>query len=555
MTATALGVWLTLALPAAPRPKDPPPKPLPVLPEPADEALDREAWLFAEVVSQLAGQVAAEYVTPVDPKDLLVAGATEVWAAAGLELPNHLRDRIRKADGPDQQMKALHLARTVLGKAPAVEGVKATVVAVNGFAKKTDPYCGLFAQRTGASFASSDAEFGLGFELDGATGPAWLAYQLDLFHVVGRRGLPATCPVNFPWVVKRVIPGSPAAAAGIRPGDTITHMNGGDPITAKTSPAEFRRLVAVTQPDARDPGTVVDAAKPVRFRLTRPGTETPLDVAVVREAYTPESVFGVIRRKDGTWDHMLDPANKIGYIRIGAVENGNGFVSVPGTVEGFQTAMAGLVKAGAAGVVLDLRWCPGGLLQPTVRIAGLLLPEGKAIVRMKYRHPERQPQQDFNAEPAAGREAFIAMPLVVLVGPDTTGGGEMIAAALQDHERAIVVGQRTFGKANIMTAIATRFPGLMFKVSTGYSLRPNGKNRHRSPDSKPTDDWGVRPDRGYEIPVTADLMAQLRASADRQAMRPAADREAVEYDDPLADPQRLVAVKFLRERASKAPRD
>lgn len=546
MTGSALGFYLSVGLAvSAPTLKPLPPKPLPQLPEPADEALDREAWIFAEVVSQLAGRVAAEYATPVKIEDLEIAAMEEVWAAAGLELPKHLRERIAKATGPDQEMKALHLARTALGKAEAVEGVKATVIAVNGFARKTDPYCGLFAQH-GTSIASSDAEFGLGFELEGATGAPWLAYQLELNQIVGRRAPPSFCPADFPWVVKRVIPGGPAAKAGIRPGDVITHL-GGSEITARSSRQMFRRLVSHTRPDVREPQLTIDASKPVELRLARQGSLKPLDVKVSRSGYQPETIFGVIRRADGSWDHMLDREAKIGYIRVGAIESN--------TATAYQEALQDLVKHGARGLVLDLRWCPGGYVDPTIRIAGLLLPEGKTIATMQFRHPERQQPRDYKSEPATGREEYIRLPLAVLVGPETVGGGEMIASALQDNHRGIVVGQRTFGKANIMTPIATRFQGLAYKVSTGYSLRPNGTNRHRFPDSKPTDPWGVRPDKGYEIPVTEALQKSLRVSAERQAMRPRFDRDAVDYDDPLADPVRLIAVKFLKDAKSREKRD
>jgi carboxyl-terminal processing protease len=129
----------------------------------------------------------------------------------------------------------------------------------------------------------------------------------------------------------------------------------------------------------------------------------------------------------------------------------------------------------------------------------------------------------------------------------------MIAAALQDHGRAVVIGQRTFGKANIMDLINTSLPGgIGYRVSTGFTLRPNGKGRHRFPDSKPTDEWGVRPDKGFEVPLTPDLSVRLRRQAELHAIRPPGSAETVALDDPLADPQRMVALRLLKERLQSA---
>jgi hypothetical protein len=87
-----------------------------------------------------------------------------------------------------------------------------------------------------------------------------------------------------------------------------------------------------------------------------------------------------------------------------------------------------------------------------------------------------------------------------------------------------------------------------YRVTNGFTLRPNGKMRHRFPDSRPTDDWGVRPDPGCEVPTTPEYSRKLREWMDWQACRPPGSREALPLDDPLNDPQRLLAEKLLRER-------
>ena len=82
-----------------------------------------------------------------------------------------------------------------------------------------------------------------------------------------------------------------------------------------------------------------------------------------------------------------------------------------------------------------------------------------------------------------------------------------------------MIGQRTVGKSAV-TVVVGESGGIQYRVTTGTTLRPNGKSRHRRPDSGPNDDWGIRPDPGHAVPVTADFTAELGRWADRQALRP-----------------------------------
>jgi C-terminal processing protease CtpA/Prc len=140
---------------------------------------------------------------------------------------------------------------------------------------------------------------------------------------------------------------------------------------------------------------------------------------------------------------------------------------------------------------------------------------------------------------------------VALVGNETIGGGELIAAALRDNDRCVLMGQRTAGRASIQNIVDGGFGGLQFKVTTGESFRPNGKPRHRKPDSGPNDEWGLRPDAGLEVPVTKDKSAELRRWADLHALRPADSDEALDFDDPDKDPYRVMALDYLRKKIGK----
>src|SRR5262249_36382320 len=159
------------------------------------------------------------------------------------------------------------------------------------------------------------------------------------------------------------------------------------------------------------------------------------------------------------WDYFADDKSRLGHVRIGALGKG--------TADELRLALLDLQRRKMRGLVLDLRWCPGGFLTEAVQVAELFLGEGTiATVKMRDR------PDDVYRSPDGGK--FRQFPIVVLINGDTVGGAELIAAALQDHRRAIVVGQRTRGKASVQTPIVVA-PGLDFKVTSGTFVRPSGK--------------------------------------------------------------------------------
>src|SRR5262249_54703093 len=150
-------------------------------------------------------------------------------------------------------------------------------------------------------------------------------------------------------------------------------------------------------------------------------------------------------------------------------------------------------------------------------------------------------------------------PVLVLVNGETSGGAELIAAALQDNSRAKVAGQRTVGKGSIQTVVGIAVPDAGLKLTTGTFVRPSGKNLHRFADSTAEpdlpagrrrrqvgDDWGVRPD--VDLRTSAALAKLLKEWWLLQTLRPGPSNEALPLDDPTADPQRLAAVEELLRR-------
>lgn len=558
---TGLVALALLAAPAAPVPAVPAPKA-------AGGVVDRnQALNFARMVYQLAEQVAVSYVTPKTehPKELMAAAVRGLYEETGADVPDKVKEALARANSPTEWVEILADARVLLGDHPNLRGARSLFAAMNGFKHATDPICGLYSPRIN-SFASVDQDFGIGIELEGVTGVRWALYQVEQNVALGRfgaapppPGLPGqpfpgdatagwfgpvpkahelTCPAGTVWKVRRVIPGSPAQKAGIKPGDVLTHFNGSE-VTPGTANALFAQLSNPAQ--AFDPAT--GQIKPKDRTLTfRRGDARPFTETLKTTPYAPESAFGVLRTADDKWDCMLDRESKIGYIRLGPIETG--------LDAKFAEMMDGLTKQGCKGLILDLRWCPGGYVDPGVRIAGMFLKDSAVVAKTTARaQAQVGVPNEFRAPPGGGQ--YADLPLVLLVGSETVGGGELIASALRDNDRCVVVGQRSVGRASIQNMKDAGFGGVQFRVTTGVLFRPDGRNRMRKPDSQPTDDWGIRPDEGLEVPVTADKAAELRREAELHGLRPADSRDALPFDDPAADPFRLAALTYLRKHLGK----
>ncbi len=540
LAALILGVGAPVPVPSSPVP-------------PANSRVDRfQAENFARQVHTLANQVAEMYVRPVDPKNpekaLVEAAIRGLYDEAGLSVPDAVIAATARANSSTELVTLLADVRILLGNHPNLNGARSLFAAMNGFRFATDSISNLASPRVN-SFASIDQDFGIGIELDGVVGSRWTLYHVEQGVATGRfpptgyfgpapKPDAVTSPAVFPWRVKRVIPGSPAQQAGVKPGDLITHMNGVE-ITLERANKMFSEFVNARQ--AFDPQTRLPARIERTITFQREG-QKPFTSTIKSGNYTPESAFGVMRTLEDKWDCLLDRQAKIGYIRLGPIETG--------LDNKVAEMMNELTKQGCRGLILDLRWCPGGYVDPGTKIAGMFLKDGSVIAKMEYRNLQRAGTAgDLRTPPGGGK--YSDLPLVVLVGQETTGGGELIASAIRDNDRCVIIGQRTVGRASIQSTITAGFADMQFRVTSGTSLRPNGKSRQKKSDSQPTDDWGIRPDDGLEVPITADKSAELRRQAELHALRPADSNEALTFDDVTQDPYRLAALDYLRKKLAK----
>src|SRR5262249_54107403 len=165
---------------------------------------------------------------------------------------------------------------------------------------------------------------------------------------------------------------------------------------------------------------------------------------------------------------------------------------IQNTAEELKKALVELKAEGLRGLVLDLRDNPGGLLGAAVEISDMFVSEG-LIVSTKGRNTV---SKTYEAQKDATFEDF---PVVVLVNQNSASAAEIVSACLQDHKRAKVVGQRTYGKGSVQNIIELEDGNSVLKLTVATYQRPSGKNIHRFKNAKPSDEWGVSPDPGLEV--------------------------------------------------------
>lgn len=281
---------------------------------------------------------------------------------------------------------------------------------------------------------------------------------------------------------------TPAFRAGIQSGDVISAIDGKSTVGISVDQA----VSSIMGP--KDTQVVLTIKREAKKDFNVPLTRATIHVS---------SVKGIERdASDPTrWNYMLDPVSKIGYIRITGFQQD--------TPEELRAAIEQLNKQGMKGLVLDLRFNPGGLLQAAVEMCDDFLQDG-VIVSTRGRSARARPQAW-----QADSKTLIppSMPMVVLVNEYSASASEIFSGAMKDLHRALIVGHRSFGKGSVQNLIYLPFPnsvrpdGLpeaMMKLTMAYYYLPDGENLHRRDGNKT---WGVDPD--VVVDLTPDQLQQL----------------------------------------------
>jgi carboxyl-terminal processing protease len=255
-------------------------------------------------------------------------------------------------------------------------------------------------------------------------------------------------------VVMAPIPGSPAFRAGLRPGDVIAKVNG--------QSTEGMNTQQVAEKLKGPKGTRV------HITATREGYDQPLEFDITRDEISQRSVDDVFMIKAG-----------IGYIHINRFnENTN---------DELTEALKNLGEKNLQGLVLDLRGNPGGLLQEAVEVSDHFLEKSQLIVYHYGRHS--QEKRYYTTKGDGGRD----YPIVVLINRMTASAAEIVTGALQDHDRALVMGEPSFGKGLVQTVFPlSEHTGLALTTARYYT--PSGRLIQRDYDKVSLYDYYYRPE-------------------------------------------------------------
>ncbi|MDW8096160.1 MAG: S41 family peptidase [Aquificaceae bacterium] len=300
-------------------------------------------------------------------------------------------------------------------------------------------------------------------------------------------------------IVISPIEGTPAHRAGIRSGDVIIEINGED--TSNMS------LTDVVKRIRGKPGTKVN------LTIIRKGSDRPIKVELERAVIKIESV---------KWTRI----DNIGYIRLSQFTDG--------VSKDVDRAIRSLLSQGVRGVILDLRNDPGGLLTEAINVSELFLKEGKLIVYTKTKKGEIS--RYFSRKKNVMDEGI---PLVVLINRGSASASEIVAGALQDHKRAIIVGEKSFGKASVQNIIPLE-DGSAIKLTVAHYYTPLGRLIDRK---------GIQPD--VEVKMREDEEERLQEYIRQKRIEGATGLVL----EPSLDPQLNKAIEIIKTGFKAHARD
>jgi carboxyl-terminal processing protease len=272
---------------------------------------------------------------------------------------------------------------------------------------------------------------------------------------------------------------TPAYKAGVKAGDIITRIDGKNAKGISLNQA----VRSITGPVGT---TVVLTIRTTDGKVR--------DMPIQRDTIKVASVKGWVHKPGGGWTYMVDPQQKIAYVRITNFTRD--------TSNELNKAVDQIKQDGAKAMILDLRHNPGGLLTAATEVSDKFLRDG-VIVSTR---PDRETGSQPTVAVAKPDPDDCDLPLVVLVNQYSASASEIVSGALKDQKRALLVGERTFGKGSVQMLFPIGDHSACLKLTTSHYYLPSGRCIHREENST---EWGVDPD--VTIEMTPE---QMRAAID-----------------------------------------
>ncbi|MBI2808929.1 MAG: S41 family peptidase [Planctomycetes bacterium] len=472
-----------------------------------------DALAYANRMHRALDLVTKTYFRRLDEGDLAAGAVRALYDAAHEPIPTDLAERLNGAKGlsPNQIVTLLADARESLRNREDLENRKADEATIKYvFSHQLDKYSYYV-----------DADVVRRFQADTSGKYTGVGIQV-------RRD-----PVRNLLLVVTPIRGGPAHKAGVQAGDYIATIkrdqdSDGNPLDkTEVIPGDSLPLDEAIKKIVGRPGTKV------RLAFEREGSPKLIEIELTRASIVTESVFGVKRNKDASWTFHLDADKKIGYVRL------SHFTDT--THLELERAVDSLTRDGMKGLILDLRFNPGGKLNTALQVGGLFI-KNETIVSVRRRGA---PEQRFVGMRVNNDRDF---PLAVLINRNSASASELVSACWQDHKRAVIIGDRSFGKGTVVTSFPFAPTSGILVVTTATFWRPSGKNLEKITTAGREDEtWGVVPNEGYRIKLgrheEADLLDHLR----RKEIITNPNRVAKDDTPAFRDVQLEKAVEYVRQ--------